>query len=182
MSGFRAFTAILIIILLMPTTVGHGANSYSFIMRNQSLQPSEAQVLDNDTMIFYNAAEINRTILIDRDGDSIDDVECQTGPSNTSSITDECRIWLEPGKWSPGEYEVRIMSNSSLWNTLILTILLDNHTETSSFDLAGPSGYSFNNDLNNANENEARFGNIYQIGLFGLLIVGLVIWKRKGIE
>ncbi|MFQ3360052.1 MAG: hypothetical protein ACI9SZ_000562 [Candidatus Thalassarchaeaceae archaeon] len=179
MTRVKALTAILVIVFLMPTAVGHGANSYSFIMRNQSIQPSEAQVLDNSTIIFYNTAENNRTILVDSTGDEVDNIQCETGPSNTSSINDECRIWLEPGKWEAGEYTIKIMSNGTLWNTLNLTILLDNHTETSSFDLAAPANYSFNNDPVDELGTETRIANIYQIGLLAIIITGLFLSRKR---
>ena len=180
MTCVKALTALIVIIMLMPTAVGHGANSYSFIMRNQSLQPSEAQVLDNSTIIFYNAAENNRTILIDSNRDGETDISCEVGPSNTSSSSDECSFWLEPGIWESGEYEVKIMSNGTLWNTLSLVISLDNHTEASSLDLAAPSDYSFNNEqTDEENSKESGIANISQIGLLVLITVGLFASRKK---
>ena len=86
----KALAAILVVTLLMPTAAAHGANTFSFIMRNQSIQPDTAQVLQNDTLIFVNTANHNRTVLIDIDGDGLDDVDCEAGPSESSSTEDEC--------------------------------------------------------------------------------------------
>ena len=180
MTRVKSLAVMLIVVTLMPTAVGHGASDFQFIMRNQSLQPSEAQLLDNTTMIFYNAADHNRTILVDSNGDGVDDIECEVGPSNASSITDECRIWLEPGKWEAGEYGVKIMVNDTLWNVLRLVIYLDNHTESSNLDLAGP-GYSLNENLIDGSDNEKTTPiKIYELAFLAMLITGLLMTIKRG--
>ena len=127
----KALAALLAIVLLMPIAAAHGANTYSFIMRDQAIQPESAQVTQNDTLIFHNTAEHNRSLLVDLDADGIDDVSCNAGPSTESDSTeDECWIWLDPSNWTEGEYVVRVMENGSLWQTVELLIALDNHTET----------------------------------------------------
>ena len=137
----KALAAILVLTLLMPTAAAHGANTFSFIMRNESIQPDTAQVIQNDTLIFVNTADYDRTVVIDSDGDGVDEMDCVAGPSNSSSTDDECYLWLEPANWSGGEYEVRIYSNGSLWHTIGLTVVLDNHTET-----LPPDGFVFGPD------------------------------------
>ncbi|HIG38425.1 MAG TPA: hypothetical protein EYQ15_03860 [Candidatus Poseidoniales archaeon] len=134
----KALAAILILILMMPTATAHGANTFSFIMRNESIQPDTAQVIQNDTLIFVNTADYDRRVVIDSDGDGTDEMDCIAGPSNSSSTDDECYLWLEPANWSEGGYEVRIYSNGSLWQTIDLTMVLDNHTET-----LPPDGFVF---------------------------------------
>tara|TARA_B100001245_G_scaffold60520_1_gene41775 strand:+ start:860 stop:1399 length:540 start_codon:yes stop_codon:yes gene_type:complete len=127
----KALAALLAIVLLMPIAAAHGANTYSFIMRSQAIQPESAQVTQNDTLIFHNTAEHNRSLLVDLDADGIDDVICNAGPSTESDSTEnECWIWLDPSNWTEGEYVVRVMENGSLWQTVELLIALDNHTET----------------------------------------------------
>jgi len=127
----KALAALLAIVLLMPIAAAHGANTYSFIMRSQAIQPESAQVTQNDTLIFHNTAEHNRSLLVDLDDDEIDDVICNAGPSTESDSTEnECWIWLDPSNWTEGEYVVRVMENGSLWQTVELLIALDNHTET----------------------------------------------------
>ncbi|HIM64810.1 MAG TPA: hypothetical protein EYM40_04860 [Candidatus Poseidoniales archaeon] len=130
----KALAAILVLTLLMPTAAAHGANTFSFIMRNESIQPDTAQVIQNDTLIFYNTAEHNRTVLIDMDGDGLDDVNCEAGPSDSSSMEDECWVWLDPANWTAGVYEAKLMENGALWSTVEFTIVLDDHTETLSPD------------------------------------------------
>ena len=68
----KALAALLAIVLLMPIAAAHGANTYSFIMRSQAIQPESAQVTQNDTLIFHNTAEHNRSLLVDLDADGID--------------------------------------------------------------------------------------------------------------
>ena len=145
----KALAAILVLTLLMPTAVAHGANTFSFIMRHESIQPDTAQVIQNDTLIFVNTADYDRTVTIDSDGDGADEVDCIAGPSNSSSTDDECYLWLEPADWDEGDYEVRIYSNGSLWRTIDLTRVLDldNHTET-----LPPDGFVFGPDLGEVEE------------------------------
>ena len=127
----KALAALLAIVLLMPIAAAHGANTYSFIMRSQAIQPESAQVTQNDTLIFHNTAGHNRSLLVDLDADGIDDVICNAGPSAESDSTEnECWIWLDPSNWTEGGYVVRVMENGSLWQTVELLIALDNHTET----------------------------------------------------
>ena len=143
----KALAAILVLTLLMPTAAAHGANTFSFIMRNELIQPDTAQVIQNDTLIFYNTADHNRTVLIDIDGDGLDDVDCEAGPSDSSSTEDECWVWLDPSIWGAGMYEVKLMENGTLWHTVGLTIVLDNHTET-----LPPDGFVFGPDPSEPNE------------------------------
>ena len=46
------------VLLMAPTASAHGANTFAFIMRNNSVQPDEASVQQNDTLIFYNVVGI----------------------------------------------------------------------------------------------------------------------------
>ena len=146
----EALAAILVLTLLMPTAAAHGANTFSFIMRNELIQPDTAQVIQNDTLIFYNTADHNRTVLIDIDGDGLDDVDCEAGPSDSSSTEDECWVWLDPSIWGAGMYEAKLMENGTLWYTVGLTIVLDNHTET-----LPPDGFVFGPDPSEPNEEGA---------------------------
>ena len=74
-------------------------------------------------------------------------MDCIAGPSNSSSTDDECYLWLEPANWGEGDYEVRIYSNGSLWHTIGLTVVLDNHTET-----LPPDGFVFGPDPSEPDE------------------------------
>ncbi|MFL2493916.1 MAG: hypothetical protein ACJ0HH_04120 [Candidatus Thalassarchaeum sp.] len=128
----------IVVALVMPTAAAHGANTFSFILRNETAQPGSAQVLQNDTLVFYNIAGHNRSVLVDVDGDGEDDFDCVAGPYNSTGNSDECYLWLDPANWSVGDYEARVMSNGSLWNTISFTVQLDNHTE-----ILPPDGFVF---------------------------------------
>ena len=119
----------IVVALVMPTAAAHGANTFSFIMRNETVQPGTAQVTQNDTLVFYNTANHNRSVLLDVNGDGEEEFDCIAGPSNSTGTSDECYLWLDPSNWSAGDYEIRIISNGTLWNTISINLQLDNHTE-----------------------------------------------------
>tara|TARA_B100000029_G_scaffold55465_1_gene50302 strand:- start:4689 stop:5243 length:555 start_codon:yes stop_codon:yes gene_type:complete len=134
----RALVLCIIATTVMPTALAHGADTYAFIMRNETVQPGTAQVIQNDTLVFYNTADYNRSVLLDGDGDGIEDFDCIAGPLNSLNNTDECYLWLDPANWSVGNYEIRIISNETLWNTISINVQLDNHTE-----ILPPDGFVF---------------------------------------
>ncbi|GIS49925.1 MAG: hypothetical protein Ct9H90mP24_2170 [Methanobacteriota archaeon] len=57
--------ALLLSSLVMPMASAHGANDFSIIMRGSSIQPGVAEVMQNDSVTFYNVADANRTIRVD---------------------------------------------------------------------------------------------------------------------
>ena len=128
----------IVVTLVMPTALAHGANTFSFIMRNETVQPGTAQVLQNDTLILYNTADYNRTVLLDVNDDGEEEFDCIAGPSNSTGTSDECYLWLAPANWGAGNYEIRIISNGTLWNTISINVQLDNHTE-----IVPPDGFVF---------------------------------------
>jgi len=136
----RVLATLAIVIMLSPTVSAHGANTFAFVMRGESLQPESAQVLQNDTLIFYNVVDHERSILLDIEGDGVNEINCTAGPSSPGT-EDECRVWLDPVNWTSGNYEIDIFSNGSIWKTVSLSIVLDNHTES-----GPPANFSFNND------------------------------------
>ncbi len=118
------------VLLMAPTASAHGANTFAFIMRNNSVQPDEASVQQNDTLIFYNVVDRNRTLTFSTEGkNGTIDLECETGPSNSTTTDDECRVWLDPEYYNPTILEIQISNNGTLWHIVNVTILLDNHTE-----------------------------------------------------
>ena len=118
------------VLLMAPTASAHGANTFAFIMRNNSVQPDEASVQQNDTLIFYNVVDRNRTLTFSTEGkNGTIDWECETGPSNSTTTDDECRVWLNPEYYNPTILEIQISNNGTLWHIVNVTILLDNHTE-----------------------------------------------------
>ena len=133
--------AIIAIATAMPFVSAHGANDYAIIMRSSSIQPNQAEILQNDSLIFYNVVDSNRTIRVDVDGDGEFDQRCETEPSNTSSIKDQCSFWIDPLAWGAGGYEFSIFSEGLFWNTLNVTIVEDLHVES-----GPPAGFQFNMD------------------------------------
>ena len=133
--------AIIAVATAMPFVSAHGANDYAIIMRNSSIQPNQAEILQNDSLIFYNVVDSNRTIRVDIDRDGEFDQRCETEPSNTSSIKDQCSFWIDPLAWGAGEYEFSIFSEGLFWNTLNVTIAEDVHVES-----GPPAGFQFNMD------------------------------------
>ena len=133
--------ALLLSSLVMPVATAHGANDFSIIMRGSSIQPGVAEVMQNDSITFYNVADTNRTIRVDLDGDGEYDRRCETEPMNSSSIRDECSIILDWDSWPAGRYYIDIFENGTIWNILSLTVTHDYHEE-----LGPPTGYSFNSE------------------------------------
>ena len=127
----RIALAMSIILLMSPIASAHGANTFAFIMRNSSVQPDEATVQQNDTLIFYNVvSDRNRTVSFSTEGkNGTIDWECEAGPSNSMTTDDECRVWLDPETYKPTKLEIQIFNNGSLWHIVNVTILQDNHTE-----------------------------------------------------
>ncbi len=134
--GFGAL-AVVALLLISPMASAHGADTFSFIMRNSSVQPDEASVQQNDTLVFYNVVDYNRTLSLDNDSDGVADWVCEAGPSDSMSSDDECYLWLDPEAWEPGFIEISVSQNETFWTTVIVEILSDNHTE------AGPPDGGF---------------------------------------
>ncbi|MDP6870607.1 MAG: hypothetical protein QGI73_00015, partial [Candidatus Thalassarchaeaceae archaeon] len=121
----RILVPLAIVMILTPTVSAHGADTFAFILRGESVQPESAQVLQNDTLIFYNVVDYERNISLE--GPYGEEV-CTAGPSSPG-IEDECRFWLDPEKYVPETYGIQIFSNGSWWGEVVVTIVLDNHTE-----------------------------------------------------
>jgi len=164
-----------VILFLIPVASAHGANSFSFIMRNGSLQPESAEIVQNDTLIFYNVVDYERILELDKDEDGIMDYQCTATGFNSTTTSDECRLWLDPGNWSAGEYELDIISNGSLWKTLSFTLIEDVHNES-----GPPSGYSFGEVDGAQNQDEERGVSSNVFLLFGVMaIIGVGITARR---
>ncbi len=84
---------------------------------------------ENDTLVFYNVVDHNRTLTLDNNSDGVADWVCEAGPSDSMSSDDECYLWLDPEAWEPGTIEIQIAQNGTHWTTVIVEILSDNHTE-----------------------------------------------------
>ena len=165
---------LLVVVLVSPTVSAHGANSFAFIMREGSIQPGSAEVIQNDTLIFYNVASQNRTVTLDGDSDGTIEYECITSSMNSSSTEDECRLWLDPQNWSAGNYQIEIFSNSSLWNVLNFTLLEDIHNES-----GPPLGYSFGGVEDGEKSETVESSYMALLGLIAVIGILALVIRRK---
>ena len=165
---------LLVIVLISPTVSAHGANSFAFIMREGSIQPASAEVVQNDTLIFYNVASQNRTVILDGNSDGTIEYECITSSMNSSSTEDECRLWLDPQNWSAGNYQIEIFSNSSLWNVLNFTLLEDIHNES-----GPPPGYSFGGVEDGEKSETVESSYMALLGLIAVIGILALVIRRK---
>ncbi len=156
---------------MAPVASAHGANTFQFIMRNGSIQPDVAQVAQNDSIIFNNVVtDLERTIEIENPKNSTHNWSCTAYEFNNSGNEDECQLWLNPLNWSSGDYQALVYSNGSLWHTVNITIILDNHNETTP-NFVLPSGNDGNEDSKNSIDNMTFFW-------IGLVLFGLVAISR----
>ena len=163
--------AILALSMASPLSAAHGANDFSIILREGSMQPNEAEVMQNDTVTFYNVADNNRTIRVDLDGDGVYDQRCETEPWNSSSIRDECTFSIGWENWKAGTYHLDVFSNETLWRTLNLSVAHDYHEE-----LGPPQGYTFNNEIE-VNELDDENDTLQD----GLLLISIALLAASGI-
>ena len=121
----RVLATAIVIVLLAPSVAAHGADTFSFIMRNSTLQPDEAVVEVNETMIFHNVVDFNRTLTLDLDGDGESEWVCEAGPLDSEGSDDECYLWLEEGNWTAEEFVVEIWNNESeFWKSISISVNL----------------------------------------------------------
>ena len=169
----RALIVLLLLTsLAMPMASAHGANDFSIIMRGSSIQPGVAEVMQNDSITFYNVADTNRTIRVDIDGDGEYDNRCETEARNSSSIKDECSIILDWDNWPAGRYYVDIFENETVWKTLSLIVTHDYHEEE-----GPPTGYSFNSEDSVEEDSAGTNDGLIPISVM-LILVFLVVVNR----
>ena len=166
------------VLLMAPTASAHGANTFAFIMRNNSVQPDEASVQQNDTLIFYNVVDRNRTLNFTTEGkNGTIEWECETGPSNSLTTDDECRVWLDPEYYKPTILEIQIFNNGSLWRIVNVTVQLDNHTENGPPDggFSLPGGGQEPSELSD----DFEFENFLLIGAIVSFVAAASIWVMR---
>ena len=173
--------ALIAVSLFVPLAAAHGANDFAIILRSSSMQPNEAEVLQNDSVTFYNVADVNRSIRVDLDGDGVYDQRCDTAPYNSSSVKDECSFMIYAESWVAGNYLLDVFSNGTLWRTLNLTVIHDYHEE-----LGPPSGYIFNSGDSEEQGEQGDGGGedaLRNLAIF-LLTCSALVWlaRRKGDE
>ena len=175
---FRIALVMAAVLLMAPTASAHGANTFAFIMRNNSVQPDEASVQQNDTLIFYNVVDRNRTLNFTTEGkNGTIDWECETGPSNSLTTDDECRVWLDPEYYKPTILEIQIFNNGSLWRIVNVTVQLDNHTENGPPD----GGFSLPGGGQEPSESSGdfEFENFLLIGAIISFVAAVSIWVMR---
>ena len=168
----RALVLCIVVVLVTPSVAAHGANTFSFIMRSESVNPESAQVLQNDTLIFYNVVDYERNISLE--GPYGEEV-CTAGPSSPG-IEDECRFWLDPEKYGPETYGIQIFSNGSWWKEVVVTVVLDNHTE-----VLPPDAFVFEPEPNES-EDLGRFFLSAAVLLAGAAALMRISRDKKGDE
>ena len=175
---FRIALVMAAMLLMAPTASAHGANTFAFIMRNNSVQPDEASVQQNDTLIFYNVVDRNRTLNFSTEGkNGTIEWECETGPSNSLTTDDECRVWLDPEYYKPTILEIQIFNNGSLWRIVNVTVQLDNHTENGPPD----GGFSLPGGGQEPSESsdDVEFENFLLIGAIVSFVAAASIWVMR---
>jgi len=175
---FRIALVMAAMLLMAPTASAHGANTFAFIMRNNSVQPDEASVQQNDTLIFYNVVNRNRTLNFTTEGkNGTIEWECETGPSNSLTSDDECRVWLDPEYYKPTILEIQIFNNGSLWRIVNVTVQLDNHTENGPPDggFSLPGGGQEPSESND----DFEFENFLLIGAIVSFVAAASIWVMR---
>lgn len=175
---FRIALVMAAVLLMAPTASAHGANTFAFIMRNNSVQPDEASVQQNDTLIFYNVVDRNRTLNFSTEGkNGTIEWECETGPSNSLTTDDECRVWLDPEYYKPTILEIQIFNNGSLWRIVNVTVQLDNHTENGPPD----GGFSLPGGGQEPSESsdDVEFENFLLIGAIVSFVAAASIWVMR---
>ena len=175
---FRIALVMAAVLLMAPTASAHGANTFAFIMRNNSVQPDEASVQQNDTLIFYNVVDRNRTLNFTTEGkNGTIEWECETGPSNSLTTDDECRVWLNPEYYKPTILELQIFNNGSLWHIVNVTVQLDNHTENGPPD----GGFSLPGGGQEPSESsdDFEFENFLLIGAIVSFVAAASIWVMR---
>ncbi|MAQ57153.1 MAG: hypothetical protein CMA47_02920 [Euryarchaeota archaeon] len=168
----RVLVLCIVVVLVSPSAAAHGANTFSFILRSESVNPESAQVLQNDTLIFYNVVDYERNISLE--GPYGEEV-CTAGPSSPG-IEDECRFWLDPEKYGPETYGIQIFSNGSWWKEVVVTVVLDNHTE-----VLPPDGFVFEPEPNES-EDLGRFFLSAAVLLAGAAALMRISRDKKGDE
>ena len=163
----RITLALFAILLIVPAASAHDGMTFEFNMENNSVQPEEAEVRLNDSVIFYNlVTDSNRTITFSNEGaNRTIDWQCSAGPSDSTTNSDECKIWFDPSLYKATIIEIQIYQNDSLWNIFNLTLLEDSHDEN------GPPDGGFNLPGNN----QQPTGSSDELGLENIFLITAIV-------
>jgi len=109
-------------VALAPLAAAHGPGTYWVILRDTSIQPEEAELLQNDTILFMATGSDNLTMrTTDIQGRLI---QCEMAKN------DSCTTFLDHVNWSRGLYMFEFFDADKLRYTFNLTVLPDVHNGT----------------------------------------------------
>ena len=133
------FVVGLMICLLAAPVAADGGETFWFILREERVDPTGADIEINRTVQFSNVADSNRTIRVDLDGDNLtngsSDVSCDAAASSS------CDMIMDETNWSVGSHLVEIMENDTPVLTLNINVTSSQHEhEGSSHDSDGDGG------------------------------------------
>ena len=111
-----------VVMALAPLAAAHGPGTYWVILRDTSIQPEEAELLQNDTILFMATGSDNLTMrTTDIQGRLI---LCEMAKN------DSCTIFLDHVNWSRGLYWIEFFDADNLRYAFNLTVLPDVHNGT----------------------------------------------------
>jgi len=100
----------LIILLISPVAVA--SSTFTVLIKEDEIMPDTANLTQNDSVLFFNLVEENRTlILLSYGGEPINQDLCELVAIANGS--DSCTIFLDRDVWPSGVAEVGIFSNGS---------------------------------------------------------------------
>jgi len=179
----------MISVILVPNSVeSHTADTFTVVIKEEGLTPSNPQLLYNDSVLWYNTdsrENITHRIVYDADGDGLYNgtldwdsgllySECSAEDENNS---EECKtnfqIWFN-GTWGIGEYSYQdILSNGAIYNGTI-TVINDTHPDESLPVLGDSYGvFEENNDDVDEEPNQADVDKSKKLLLILSLISGI---------
>ena len=111
-----------VIVAGAPLASAHGPGTYWVILRDASIQPEEAELLQNETILFMATGSDNLTMRVtDIQGRLI---LCEM------ATNDSCSISLDYLNWSRGLYMIEFFDTDNLRYAFNLTVLPDVHNGT----------------------------------------------------
>ena len=139
---------------LLPATTAHDANTFTVVIKEEGVIPSNPQLVYNDSVWWYNVDDrenITHRIVYDGDGDGLYNgtmdwdsgelvSECEL-TENGTRVDENCNVTYEitfNGTFGTGTYHYQdLVSNGTVYNGTIV-VMEDIHVEEGS-----PVGYEF---------------------------------------
>jgi len=122
MKKITVILLLFVIVAEIPLASAHGPGTYWVILRDASIQPEEAELLQNETILFMATGSDNLTMrTTDIQGRLI---LCEM------ATNDSCSISLDHLNWSRGLYWIEFFDADNMRYTFNLTVLPDVHNGT----------------------------------------------------